>query len=79
MQVLGGREYRNGCSQPRPSVAPLVRIIIDSSLHPGVIRQAIGTELRFQKIALWDRLVKVSDIPLRQRADNFGDLIRSAI
>lgn len=44
----------------------LDRIIIGPSLHPDVIRQPLEAELRSQEVALWDQLVCVSDIPLRQ-------------
>lgn len=44
----------------------LDRIIIGPALHPEVIKQAIEAELRSQGVALWDQLVCVSDIPLRQ-------------
>lgn len=44
----------------------LDRIIIGPAQHPDVIRQAIGAELRSQGVALWDQLVCVCDIPLRQ-------------
>lgn len=44
----------------------LDRIIIGPALHPEMIKQAIEAELRSQDVALWDQLVCVSDIPLRQ-------------
>lgn len=44
----------------------LDRIIIGPAQHPDVIRRAIEAELRSQGVALWDQLVCVSDIPLRQ-------------